>query len=383
MKKTFVHLPLFLLACISLFCGCRKEEPETPAPKTGQVVFWTASDLGCGNITVTINGKAEVITGYHPSAPGCGANNAATFDLPEGNYSYTAQCTGKTWSGQVTFTAGQCFKLQLTGGSGPGTTTGQATFWTASDLACGNITVNVSGITRTISSYYSSSTPSCGASGTATFDLAPGNYSYTAQCSGKTWSGTVAVTAGGCARVQLTGGATTPSTGKATFWIASDLGCGNITVNVSGITRTISSFYSSGTPACGASGTATFDLAPGTYSYSAQCSGKTWSGTVAVTANGCSRIQLTGGATTPSSGQGMVWIASDFGCGNITVTCNGVTRTISSYYSTGVPACGASGCATFSFSPGTYSFSAKCSNKSWSGSLTITANGCSRVQLTR
>jgi hypothetical protein len=204
-------------------------------------------------------------------------------------------------------------------------------------------------------------------------------YSYSASCSGKTWNGTVTVTANGCTKTQLTGSATT--TGQAMFWTAADLGCGSITVNCNGVTRTISSYYSSGAPACGASGAATFDFAPGTYSYSASCSGKTWNGTVTVTANGCSKTQLTGSATT--TGQAMFWIASDLGCGNITVTCNGLSSTISSYYSSGAPTCGASGSATFNLSAGTYSFSAKCTNKTWTGTITVTANGCSKLQLTK
>ena len=84
------------------------------------------------------------------------------------------------------------------------------------------------------------------------------------------------------------------SNGQAMFWISSDLGCGNISVSLNGTSRSISSFYSSGTPGCGASGCATFTLAPGTYSYTASCSGYSWTGrTVTVSSNGCSTIQLT------------------------------------------------------------------------------------------
>jgi hypothetical protein len=96
------------------------------------------------------------------------------------------------------------------------------------------------------------------------------------------------------------GGSGSSSTGNATFWVASDLGCGTITVSVNGQSKTISSFYST-SPACGASGCANFTLAPGTYNYSASCSGKTWSNSITVTAGGCSKMQLT---STNNSGGG-------------------------------------------------------------------------------
>lgn len=98
-------------------------------------------------------------------------------------------------------------------------------------------------------------------------------------------------------------------TGNAMFWVASDLGCGSINVSVNGQSKTISSFYSSTTPTCGASGCANFTLSPGTYNYSASCSGKTWASTITVTAGGCSKMQLTGtnnggGGSGGSSGGG-------------------------------------------------------------------------------
>lgn len=91
------------------------------------------------------------------------------------------------------------------GGSGGGTsTTGKALFWTSSDLGCGSITVTLSGSTGTISQYYSSGTPDCGASGCANFSLPAGSYNFTAKCSTKNWSGTITITADGCSRMRLT-----------------------------------------------------------------------------------------------------------------------------------------------------------------------------------
>ena len=264
---------------------------------------------------------------------------------------------------------------------------GQGMFWTASDLGCGNITVIVGGYTGYITSYYSTGIPGCNAAGSATFSLAPGSYTYYASCTGgNTWSGVINIVENGCSRIQLTnaggggGGGGGTTTGQGMFWIASDLGCGNITVVCNGISRTITGFYSS-LPACGASGSATFSLSPGTYSYTASCTGKTWNGTITITVGGCSTVQLTSsGGGGGGTGNGVIWTAIDQGCGNITVVCNGQTRTISSYYSS-TPACGASGCANFTLSPGTYPFTANCTGRSWNGNITITASGCSHIQL--
>ena len=79
-------------------------------------------------------------------------------------------------------------------------------FWIGNDLGCGNITVNLNGSGGTISSYYSNNSPDCGGSGCANFTLQPGTYSFSASCSNLTWNETITITAGGCAKMKLTGG---------------------------------------------------------------------------------------------------------------------------------------------------------------------------------
>jgi hypothetical protein len=85
-----------------------------------------------------------------------------------------------------------------------GQATGQATFWLDSNinLANGNITVTCNGSYKTISGS-SSSTPDCGASGTATFTLKPGTYSYSASAGTKTWNGEIKVTSGVCTKQKI------------------------------------------------------------------------------------------------------------------------------------------------------------------------------------
>ncbi|HTL08360.1 MAG TPA: hypothetical protein VL307_08900 [Chitinophagaceae bacterium] len=386
MKKISIISVCTLLTVICLIIGCKKEMTQPNSNnevKTGTAMLWVATDLGCGTITVECNGITKSITGYNSGgAPACGASGAATFTLDPGTYTYTAKCSNLTWNGSITVTAGNCSKVQLTGsgGGGAGTNTGQAMFWTAADLGCGTITVTCNGISKNITGYNSGGAPACGAAGAATFDLNAGTYSYAAQCSGKTWNGTITVNGGACSKLQLTSTSNTTTTGQAMFWLASDLGCGTITVTCNGISRNITGYSSSGAPACGSSNSANFDLSAGSYSYTAKCNGFSWNGTVTVTANACNKIQLTAPANTNTTGKAMFWISSDLACGTITVTCNGTTASITSYYKSGTPSCGATGCANFTLKPGTYSYSGKCSNKTWSGSVTITANGCSTIR---
>ncbi len=90
-----------------------------------------------------------------------------------------------------------------------------------------------------------------------------------------------------------------------------------------------------------------------------------------------------GNTNTSDTGEGMFWTSSDLACGNIDVYVDGSYEgEITSYYSSGVSSCGASGCVTFTRDPGTYSWTADCSNGSWSGNITISEGGCSKMELT-
>ncbi|MGG5507080.1 MULTISPECIES: hypothetical protein [unclassified Myroides] len=83
-----------------------------------------------------------------------------------------------------------------------------------------------------------------------------------------------------------------------------------------------------------------------------------------------------------SDGQISFWIGSDYQCGPITVTVNGQSRSITSYYSNGIADCNATGNANFTLAPGTYSFTATCQSYNWSGTFEIKAAGCLRMNLT-
>ena len=82
------------------------------------------------------------------------------------------------------------------------------------------------------------------------------------------------------------------------------------------------------------------------------------------------------------TGKATFWTQSDFGCGNITVYVSNTSGTISGYFSSGNPGCNADSSANFQLSPGTYDWTASCSNYNWSGTITINEDNCSTMQLT-
>ena len=64
-----------------------------------------------------------------------------------------------------------------------------------------------------------------------------------------------------------------------------------------------------------------------------------------------------------------------------TVNVAGETGYITSYYPTLDPSCGSSGCANFTLPVGSYSFTASSTFSNWSGTVTVTKNGCSLMLL--
>jgi len=82
---------------------------------TGNYTFWTSADYGCGPVTVTINGVSKVINSYFSESPNCNEEGAATFSLPQGSYTFTAECNNIKWGpSAITVINGTCFKMELT-----------------------------------------------------------------------------------------------------------------------------------------------------------------------------------------------------------------------------------------------------------------------------
>jgi|TARA_R100000306_G_scaffold11683_2_gene13758 hypothetical protein len=85
---------------------------------TGDFIFWTNQDYGCGNISVSVDGiGSSTIDGYFDSAtPDCSNTSAGgNFNnIPIGSYSFTASCSDYNWSGSFTVTEDTCNRLRLT-----------------------------------------------------------------------------------------------------------------------------------------------------------------------------------------------------------------------------------------------------------------------------
>ncbi len=189
---------------VLLVIACQKKDDPVPVIPTGQAVLWTADQtLGGSYIEVTVDNKNEGrITQFSSQAPKCGDSGFVTVTKPAGTYAVSAVGQdGTIWNnGSITITTSSCYTLEFTGSN---STNGQVIFWTQTDLGCGNITVKVGSQTGVISAYVSSGSPNCNAQNMCTFTLPPGNYSYTATCTGKNSSGSFTIKTGVCLKFQL------------------------------------------------------------------------------------------------------------------------------------------------------------------------------------
>jgi len=165
------------------------------------------------------------------------------------------------------------------------------------------------------------------------------------------------------------------NTSDLTFWMAANCSTSPVVVTVDSQTSQISQYYPNGAPACGGLGCASFNLAPGTYTYVATGSDSTWRGSVTVTKSGCvfQQLQCTPGSVT-------FWV--DSAADNIKVTLNGSSARINVAFPTTTPTCGTSGCATFNMPAGTYSYTAITdANVGYTGSVTVKNDSCMLVKL--
>ena len=160
-----------------------------------------------------------------------------------------------------------------------------------------------------------------------------------------------------------------------TFWTAINCSPNPITVTVDSQTAVMSEYFPNVTPVCGTQGCANFNLAAGTYNYSATNTDTTWTGSVTVAKGGCTLQQFfctTGNVT--------FWI--DSAATNIKVTLNGGSKNITTAFPTSTPPCGTTGCANFIVHPGTYTYTAiTSSNIGYAGTVTVGNDSCSLVRL--
>ncbi|HEX2208322.1 MAG TPA: hypothetical protein VHG93_11620 [Longimicrobium sp.] len=364
--------------------------PNPPAAGTGQIVFWT-DNAALAPITVNVNGESGSIAAAHATPPACGAAGAYTVTLPAGQHAFTgANGAGVAWNGSVTATAGTCTAWRLYTSTPPAPATGQIVFWT-DNAALTPITVNVNGLSGSITAAHAGA-PACGAAGAYTVTLPAGSQPFTgSNAAGLAWNGNVTVTAGGCTPWRLFSTGTppppAPGTGQVAFW-TDNAGLVPISVTVNGLSGSITAAHAAA-PSCGVAGAYTVTLPAGSHGFTASNgAGVRWSGSVNVTAGGCSRLRLYQTSTpptppppSPGTGRVMFW-TSTAALTPISVSVGGLSGAISSAYAS-TPSCGAAGTFTVTLAPGTYAYTAQSGGGSrWSGSVSVTAGACLALRLT-
>ncbi|MBS1775927.1 MAG: hypothetical protein JSS64_06560 [Bacteroidetes bacterium] len=356
-------------ALMATFVGCNNKDDSSPPP-AGQM----SAIIGGYNFSATDNsGGSKVVHAFYSFPSGNKLGNLQIVG-DDGKYltGLTLYYSGSPSSGTFPLDINQATNSRWGIGSVQGSAINQSTFGPFTSTESPNTgTATITSVNQeyhTVSGTFSFKATN--AAGSSNVNVSSGRFDNVKLDNWDSY-----INSGG----NGNGGNTQ---GDVMFWLASDMTCGNISVTCGGTTKSISSYYSSGAPSCGASGCATFTLNPGTYNFTASCSNKNWSGSVTVTANGCYKMQLTGnGNSGGNNGQVMFWTQTNSNCGSITVNCGGYSASVSSYFSSGAPSCGANGCATFTLPPGTYSYTAKCSSKNWNGTVTVSSNGCYKMQL--
>ncbi|HEY0678352.1 MAG TPA: hypothetical protein VGD17_08695, partial [Chitinophagaceae bacterium] len=174
-----------------------------------------------------------------------------------------------------------------------------------------------------------------------------------------------------------------PGTAQMTFWSKSSCSAGgNINVTLTNSqTGSISSFTATA-PACGAAGTASFNVPPGTYGWLAKCGTDSTAGVITLAANQCVKQEVVLGSATPT-GEATFWAKSSCTAGgNITVKLsNNQTGTITSFNATAPASCTAAGNANFNLPAGSYTWVAKCGTDSITGNLNLVASQCAKVEV--
>jgi hypothetical protein len=255
-------------------------------------------------------------------------------------------------------------------GGGGGEKTGQLSVWTDYSSP---ITVSIDGNNAGATSASFTTAPSCGASGTVTVTLTPGNHSIAGAGNGHDWNGSAMVTADQCTLYKMT--APAPTTGQLSIWTDYS---NPITVSVDGnnVGATSTSFPSP--PTCGQTGTLTVTLPAGAHSVTGASASNNWNENANVVAGQCTLQKLAAPAPPPSSGQLSFW--TDYNA-SISITVDGKSAGTLSTQLASAPACGATGTLTIAVAPGAHSFSASAGANSWSGNVNVAAGQCTLYKL--
>jgi len=172
--------------------------------------------------------------------------------------------------------------------------------------------------------------------------------------------------------------------GRVAFWtdVSNE---GTITISLEGVqVGSLTSYFTSGIPACGESGTLTLRRPAGTYLFTAtSAAGSQWEGTVNVKADDCATMRLFKGSGQPGTGTVSFW--SDIGNeGTISIWVDGSHMGGLTRYFLTTPQCGQLGTLSLPLSAGTHTYSALSeSGTTWNGTVQVTADRCVTFRLYR
>lgn len=366
-------------------CSMYKLAASSVAPTTGRLSIWTDYT---SPITVNVDGgvAGSLTTYFSNGAPACGQAGTLTITVPAGAHTVGGVSGSTTWNGSATVTAGGCSLFQLRAPANNGPSTGTLSIWTDYTSA---ISLKVDGApVGNLTTYFASTTPACGQSGTVNVTLPAGTHTVSGISGSITWNGTATVTAGGCSLFKLSapsgGSGGNSNTAQISIWTdyAQQIG-----VRVDGTSvGTLTQYFANGTPVCGQTGTLTISVPAGTHSVSGLSGTVTWNGTVTATAGTCTLFKLSAPASggNPGSGGGntaqlSVW--TDY-AQQIGVKVDGASiGTLTQYFANGTPACAQAGTLTVAVAPGTHSVSGVSGSTTWNGTVTTTAGGCTLFKL--
>jgi len=131
-------LLITVISIIVFFCffSCTKKKQSVST----QVGFYFPlyCNVNVLPITVKLNGDSQIIKACYPFTSSCGDPGAASFTVPSGNYTATANGGSITWTGSVTADSNQCslYSLDCSGNinivtTGTTTTTGTTSYYYA------------------------------------------------------------------------------------------------------------------------------------------------------------------------------------------------------------------------------------------------------------
>lgn len=211
LNSTIIKILLLLFVAIGISCNEDKPEDFVNDENTDYYGNWKRDGVETwvkfqGSTATTCNNNVQTVGTFDSSEP------SMTFVIEGESITFPLEFNGDVlWMGVPDQAIDTNVAARYTrtdtfcdGGGGGGDEDGQIMFWIQSDLGCGNISVTLEGQgSGSISGYYSTS-PSCGASGSANFTVPAGTYSFSASCDGRTWDGSVTVSEGQCFKMQLT-----------------------------------------------------------------------------------------------------------------------------------------------------------------------------------